>query len=1175
MAKKSKVDISKQVTLAVSGLGKPKRENSAFTASWTYNDNCFSEKRADRFQGVLIKWNDDTSGSASSVKTTKKTLKSKTKTGKGKKKNVTKTKVTIESVTGLDKRFTLKRASGKKATSSKYTLTRANYYPYTKKTTSYVAYPVTKVARSGNNYLVYVNASKKAKISKASYDAYLATGVGVKMGSYNNAKKAYNLAASGYNAAKTARNKSKSKQYKKVNAVAYVVQAQTTETPLSKLYGVAVEVQGWNVKSPRKGKAKKTTQSNVKWNKKAPTQAAYFPIGAPAQPTGTFSVGKAVEDDPGVNHVMQIAVKSPNDKSGGKERLRCLNTCTCERSMNTNGSTFKLETVNVAVKDARGTSGCASTKLENYTISVDPNDYMTGYVTYQEYDSSLRRNVTRKVPRQVLGLVPGEYMIFRFKIIAQGYAGDSSALTYSQTFAWPHTPTIRKIEDMGQHNRITFTVSGDNSKSHTKRYTTTYTLQRLANFKPSGYRVEDWSDAQWIQAANRSTSWTDVYVAEEEARQFSDTKRDSTPEPFNRTYYRIKAENEIVGMPALYSSPMVMPGFLRIPSARNEKVEFLAGGSSSDGKAIRLVIAFDCTETTPGYPDSVGTEISWDQDSYAWNSNTGPSKFDAKDEDGYKSTLTNALKTKNNWVSSHNYYTTVYIRGVEQATPYYVRARRFLKDVPYRETASYGPYADYSVGGGKATLVAASRPSKVTLSGPATVPRGQDFSLMWTYEGDGTQTEYELMYTTNSNENSKTGAKSFKSEKTAYGYTVIKYDELIKKISGNMAYFCVKMKEDSAFSDLSNIVSVKIVEPPTASLQAPSMVTSKPFSATLYTTDSSAQAVVRVIASQVSTWTPTGKYIQPEDDIVYSEKFTPTWRQYNDSNTYYANLTFPQDMELYDGGHYTIEYYVVNDDTKLDSRHADEDGDFVGETKEFTVKWDHQAQAPDFLSVALRIPGKASAEIRPVKPANWKEGDVCDIYRVTPDGAYLIAYGVAFGKRVTDRYAPYSKYAMTRYRICTRTSDGDMDWIDIGYTIPGYSVRFDWGYEDAESNSGYNSLELPYNLKFSDSYTKNSRIQLHLDGLYRGYWRGGIDRKNTLSTEVVKYDDPQTVERIRALARYSGPVFVRLPDGCAFEANVEVTDLSNSYDSETITASFSAQEIALGGQFVVQANDIV
>ena len=154
-----------------------------------------------------------------------------------------------------------------------------------------------------------------------------------------------------------------------------------------------------------------------------------------------------------------------------------------------------------------------------------------------------------------------------------------------------------------------------------------------------------------------------------------------------------------------------------------------------------------------------------------------------------------------------------------------------------------------------------------------------------------------------------------------------------------------------------------------------------------------------------------------------------------------------------------------------------------------------------------------------------------------------------------------------RYRVALRSPNADTQWSDRAYSMNGYCIRFDWGGFGEETSGEFNHLVLPYNIKWTDSWSKNSRVELHLNGAYVGYWRGGVDRKNTMSTEIVRFQGADQVARVRALAQYSGPVLVRLPDGCVFTADVQVSNLDSSFDKQTIAASFSAQEIMMDSTF--------
>ena len=82
-----------------------------------------------------------------------------------------------------------------------------------------------------------------------------------------------------------------------------------------------------------------------------------------------------------------------------------------------------------------------------------------------------------------------------------------------------------------------------------------------------------------------------------------------------------------------------------------------------------------------------------------------------------------------------------------------------------------------------------------------------------------------------------------------------------------------------------------------------------------------------------------------------------------------------------------------------------------------------------------------------------------------------------------------------------------------------------------------------------------------MDGKTRGYWNPGVTRKSGLSTDVVTLDDDETARRVRELANYSGPVFMRTPTGDAYQANVDVTG-ADATSSVMMSFALDAQKLA-------------
>ena len=368
-------------------------------------------------------------------------------------------------------------------------------------------------------------------------------------------------------------------------------------------------------------------------------------------------------------------------------------------------------------------------------------------------------------------------------------------------------------------------------------------------------------------------------------------------------------------------------------------------------------------------------------------------------------------------------------------------------------------------------------------------------------------------------------------------------------------------------------------------------------SKTYYVTDDNGTTIVDGVAYEV-VGTPDvsdiGTYYEMSDAV--------------DNDTFTANVQLPTGLSFADTATYAVSVTAHDTDTDLKSNTVEND---------VVVNWAHQAPNPDdFVTLtpidevddegnrtrAVRIEltppddchkltadtevveGKtyytrtgAGTEESPyvftaVEPESgdnpssegWYEltDDVYDIYRMDVGNPSLIGRDFPLEHTVVDQYAPFGDGDLY-YRFAIRTPDGDADFADISYVAPCENMRIDWGG---------GQLELPYGVSYGDSYTKDVMIRQHLDGSSDGYWNLNVDRKSSLRSDIIKIMQPQDVERARALARYAGPAFVRLPDGTAYEASVQVTDLSKKNDA-VVSIAIDANEVGLTQEFMLPVPD--
>lgn len=404
---------------------------------------------------------------------------------------------------------------------------------------------------------------------------------------------------------------------------------------------------------------------------------------------------------------------------------------------------------------------------------------------------------------------------------------------------------------------------------------------------------------------------------------------------------------------------------------------------------------------------------------------------------------------------------------------------------------------------------------------------------------------------------------------------------------------------------ISNTLDVFMSEPPTISLDAPAVLTSQT-SDSSYSFDVTASSIcdliVIVTADGSAGEYPQGTIDQVGGDTVFSNRFEAfEWTL--SQGVYETTINLPGNLDFFDLGRYHLSVVAEDRSSKLRSAELEHD---------FTVEWARKAGYPaDYVELtyidetdedgnhvqAVQIdltPPPESyilsedtevvenksyysrsgseteespyvfTEVTPSAGDNpstqgWYElsNDVYDIYRMDVEKPSLIGSDFPLFFTTIDEYAPFGKDIDLVYRIALRTEDGDVEFADIEYHAECENIRFDW-------QDGY--VELPYGLTMGDSFKKDIEIRKHMNGSLDGYWNNSVERKSSLSSDVIRIIQPDDIAMVRLLARYSGPVFVRLPYGSAFEANVEVTDLSRKNEA-VMHVAFDATEVGLTQEF--------
>ena len=242
---------------------------------------------------------------------------------------------------------------------------------------------------------------------------------------------------------------------------------------------------------------------------------------------------------------------------------------------------------------------------------------------------------------------------------------------------------------------------------------------------------------------------------------------------------------------------------------------------------------------------------------------------------------------------------------------------------------------------------------------------------------------------------------------------------------------------------------------------------------------------------------------------------------------------------LDDGAYYVLKCTVY-----------DRFGQKVISTKLFKVAWSHQAEMPDATIEALTA--DKAVKITPIAPASYAAGDMAYIYRLSKDKPELIMVG-EFGETYVDPF-PASKGG---YRVVDMTSNGDYltdvqpAWIDKphGLVIDDMMIDFDGG----------ESIALPYNLTVSNSWAKDFKRTVYLNGAVQGDWNKAVTRDASLSTVTIKADD-DLIERMRELAVNPQICHVRTPDGSSYDADLQVSE-SAEYGSQLVSFDIKAQRV--------------
>lgn len=622
------------------------------------------------------------------------------------------------------------------------------------------------------------------------------------------------------------------------------------------------------------------------------------------------------------------------------------------------------------------------------------------------------------------------------------------------------------------------------------------------------------TDIGTVAAARASNAWQDVPGATDngDCLGFTDQVSSATPEVRKHTWYRVISTKSGI---SVEGTPFEANALYRDRDASSaDAVKWASITPSDDGTSVELKMGWATDDYT-------ATEVAWADNPDAWDSSEQPSSFTVDWEDSPAVGYAHSAR--------------FVIRGLEAGEPVYIRARRVtVEDGKITRKGEWcsPPAASYPVVPGVYT-------SDVELSAPSYVLRGKGLDVTWSYSG---QLKRWTLY--------KVQGGSLTQLK--YGTTSVGKATVTKSQLSGLDSITLRLGisngSDTVYSD---DVTVGIYTQPTVSISAAGTLSAKPLALTV-TSNVDASVTARVVATRtVDPNRPDGKGLQVEGDVVWSGVLGTALQGGTYTSTENIDADFLQD------GAYAIEATATDNTSGLSSETA---------VATFEVDYAHRATAPDAeITVPVADASDLKATIALQPPNGAAETDVCDVYRLAGGRAQLIADGVALDAVVTDIYAPFSEDGSgLAYRLCTRTVDGDTDWQDVDYELAHDElvVDFDGG-----------RVGMPWGVAKSDAWQKAFTQSPRWDGSMPGHWDGGTTRTASITTSVIRPLDEGDAAAIERLARFEGPCFVRLSDGSAFEANVDVSQYGGSMHSMLAPCSLTATEIDLTEDFWAEVGE--
>lgn len=535
-------------------------------------------------------------------------------------------------------------------------------------------------------------------------------------------------------------------------------------------------------------------------------------------------------------------------------------------------------------------------------------------------------------------------------------------------------------------------------------------------------------------------------------------------------------------------------------------VEVISTSAGEDNASVYAVI---------DYPNNTATynacEISYSTDSNAWESTKQPDTYQMKDT--LWQDKTSKSKKGSNYSSS-----SIKISELDEGTKYYVRARRY-NTTDEDDRTNWSKRVEQSTNQDELTGL-------VLTAGNDVVATRKPISFSWEFPDDLKQTRWYLYHSPLSKPKGTIGACGTGSI-TSCSYT---------PLSADTHAFCLLAYFEDGRDMASKTITVQAIDAPKLSFstlpKAP--LTSLPQTFTVKADQAQANIQVKVLSLGIINSKPDGDEQQYRGDVVYSTEGTGE-----------VTCTINDGSLLWDNGTYQVQAISSSNGVKSDIY-----------TTNFTVNYSSTVTAPTADNVVITPTTDKGAT---VQVNNLDSGLTWDLYRATKDGRnFLIAKDKASGGTVRDDFAPFCSSSDSQYIVLVKNAQQQYDYAYYDYTAKASVLRFDWSD---------NFVELPYNIEISDETDKQFEQQIYLDGTQKGAWGASVIRTSSLSTDTIYITDEEIQRKVRELGRYQGAVFVRTPLGQAYTANVEVKDISKTYDSHAMAVSFDCTEIDLTSDF--------